>query len=312
MARANPAAAQNSNTQPGNLLDPAVIARFGSLELVTKQLMDGYVQGLHRSPHVGFALDFAQHRQYVPGDDVKRLDWRVYAKANRYYIKLYEVSTNLNAYIILDASGSMGYKGQNDPMSKFRYGQSVAAALAYLALHQQDSAGLITLQGGITNFIPPRSTAGHLMHLISVLESVTPENETPLSQLLHESAERIKRRGMVIIISDFFDKVEPLIHALHHLRHKRHDVVLMQVMSDDELTFPFRKWSRFENLERGDHRLRLDPALVRAQYMQAVGAHIKRLRQAVNGMAATHVLMNTSQPFDGALSQYLVHRMGRK
>src|SRR6185312_3173979 len=163
MTTANPA-------KGSSLLDPRVLQNIGKMELVARQVMDGFVQGLHRSPHVGFALDFAQHRQYVPGDDLKRLDWRIYAKSERYYIKQYEVSTNLRAHLVLDASGSMAYQGQSDAMSKFRYGQYLAACLAYLVLHQQDSAGLITFDNKVREFIPPRSAPSHLMRLLHALD----------------------------------------------------------------------------------------------------------------------------------------------
>lgn len=299
-------------TGPLSLLDPNALARIGKMELVAKQLMDGYVQGMHRSPHVGFALDFAQHRQYVPGDDIKRIDWRVYAKADRYYIKQYEVSTNLRAHIVLDASGSMGYQGASDAMSKFRYAQFITACLSYLILHQQDSAGLVTFDNKIREFIPPRSAATHLMRILRTLDNTRPDQESGISPILHEVAERINRRGMVIIISDLFDKADALVEAMHHLRHRRHEVLLMQVMANDELTFPFRKWSLFENLEKAGHRIKLDPAMMRAQYLENVSNHMKAIREVTSKLNINHVLLNTSEPFDAALSNYLAARMGWK
>src|SRR5678816_1267730 len=218
------AVAVSTPEAPGSLLDPKALAKIGKMELVARQLMDGYVQGMHRSPHVGFALDFAQHRQYVAGDDIKRIDWRVYAKADRYYIKQYEVSTNLRCHVVLDASGSMAYRGAADALGKFRYAQFVAACA--------------------------------------------------------------------------------IVQALHHLRHRRHEVLLMQVMADDELTFPFRKWSLFENLERQNHRVRLDPATTRAAYLASVARHQKTIRDAAGRLNVSHVLLNTSKPFDEALTNY--------
>src|SRR5687768_7887676 len=221
-----------------SLLEPAALAKLGKMELVARQVMDGYVQGMHRSPHVGFALDFAQHRQYVAGDDIKRIDWRVYAKADRYYIKQYEVSTNLRAHLVLDASGSMAYQGQGDAIGKFRYAQFVAACLAYLILHQQDSAGLVTFDNQVREFIPPRNAATHLMRLLRTLDETRVEGESGIAPLLHEVAERIPRRGMVILISDLFDSADALVEAFHHLRHRRHEVLVLQVMADDEINFP--------------------------------------------------------------------------
>ncbi|HEY8667932.1 MAG TPA: DUF58 domain-containing protein [Tepidisphaeraceae bacterium] len=300
--------------QPGfaSLLDPAALAKISKMELVSSRLMDGYVQGLHRSPHLGFALDFAQHRQYVPGDDIKRIDWRAYAKADRYYIKQYEVSTDLHAHIVLDASGSMAYQGAADVMSKFRYAQFVAACLSYLVLHQQDSAGLVTFDNKVREMIPARSTPSHLLQIVRTLDNTKAEKESAIAPLLHDIAERIKRRGIVIILSDFFDRPDAIIEALHHLRHKRHEVLMLHIMADDEIRFPFRKWSLFENLEQREHRLRLDPATMRTRYLENVASYMKVLREGVAKLAISHVLLNTSRPFDDALVTYLAGRMGKR
>jgi uncharacterized protein (DUF58 family) len=297
---------------PLSLLDPRALAKVSHMELVARQVMDGYVQGMHRSPHVGFALDFAQHRPYVPGDDIKRIDWRVYAKADRYYIKQYEVSTNLRCHVILDASGSMAYRGTGDAMSKFRYAQFVAACLCYLVLHQQDSAGLVTFDTKIRAYLPAKSNATHLMRLLRALDATRPSDESALAPILHEVADRVPRRGMVIVVSDLFDNAARIVEALHHLRHRRHEVLLLQIMADDELTFPFRKWSLFENLERQGHRERLDPATMRAQYLDNVNRHQKTIRDAAGRLNVSHVLLNTSRPFDQALTHYLAARVGWK
>jgi uncharacterized protein (DUF58 family) len=301
----------SSRLSAASLLEPSTLQKISKMELVARQLMDGYVQGMHRSPHIGFALDFAQHRQYVPGDDVKRIDWRAFAKSERYYIKQYEVSTNLRAHIVLDASGSMAYKGEHDPMSKFRYGQFIAACLSYLVLHQQDSAGLITFDNKVRDFIPPRSAPSHLMRILHALDQTKAEKESGIAPLLHEVAERISRRGLVIVISDLFDEAGPLIESLHHLRHKRHEVILLHVMAHDELEFPFRKWSLFENLERDNDRLRLDPARMRAMYLENVANHLRAVREAASKMNISHVLLDTSRPFDNAMAVYLAQRMGK-
>ncbi len=304
--------APSQNSGALSLLEPAALAKIGKMELVARQVMDGYVQGMHRSPHVGFALDFAQHRQYVPGDDIKRIDWRVYAKADRYYIKQYEVSTNLRCHVVLDASGSMGYRGPADPMSKFRYAQCVAACLSYLVLHQQDSAGLVTFDSKVRDFIPPKSSPTQLMRILRTLDETRTSGESGIAPLLHDVAERINRRSMVVLISDLFDKADELTHALHHLRHRRHEVLLMQVMSDDEITFPFRKWSLFENLERADHRVKLDPAYLRNVYLQNVSNHLKAIRDTALKLNVSHILLNTKEPFDTALMNYMAARMGWK
>jgi len=294
------------------LLDPRTLQKLGNLELVARQVMDGYVQGMHRSPHVGFALDFAQYRQYVPGDDIKRVDWRAFGKTERFYIKQYEVSTNLRAHIVLDASGSMAYQGKSDAMSKFRYAQYLAAFLSYLVLHQQDSAGLITFDTRVRDFVPSRSSPTHLMRLLRTLEATQAVGESAIGPLLHEVAERINRRGLVVIISDLFDESEALVEALHHLRFKRHEVILLQVVARDELEFPFRGWSLFENLEQPDDRLRLDPSVMRTVYQANMAAHLKAIREAAGRLDISHMLLDTTRPFDEALAGYLARRMGKK
>ena len=295
-----------------SLLDPRTLQKISKMELVARQVMDGYVQGMHKSPHIGFALDFAQHRPYTQGDDIKRIDWRVYAKADRYYIKQYEVTTNLRCHLVVDASGSMLYRGQNDSLSKFRYAQFVAACLSYIVLHQQDSAGLVTFDTKVRSFIPPKAAPSQLMRILRTLDGTTAENESGIAPILHEVAERIDRRAMVIVISDLFDKADKLIEALHHLRHKRHEVILMQVVANDELDFPFRKWSLFENLERPADRIKLDPSMMRQTYLRNLADHQKALKDGTARLHVSHLMLNTSRPFDEAMTAYLAARMGRK
>ena len=302
----------NTRSSGTSLLEPKQLQKISKMELVARQLMDGYMQGMHRSPHVGFALDFAQHRPYAPGDDIKRIDWRAFAKSERFYIKQYEVSTNLRAHIVLDASGSMAYHGRDDAMSKFRYGQYLAACIAYLILHQQDSAGLITFDRSVRDYIPPRSAPAHLMRLLHALDKSRAAGESAIAPILHDVAERIPRRGMVIIVSDLFDEAPALVEALHHLRHQRHEVILLHVMAHDELEFPFRKWSSFEDLENSKDRLRLEPALIRTIYLQNVAEHLKAIREAAGKLHVSHVLLDTSRPFDDALAVYLAQRRAKR
>jgi uncharacterized protein (DUF58 family) len=312
MALATQAAPPPDRAAGTSLLEPHALQRISKMELLARQVMDGYVQGMHKSPHVGFALDFAQHRPYVAGDDIRRIDWRVYAKADRYYIKQYEVTTNLRCHIVLDASGSMRYQGAGDALSKFRYAQFVAAALSYIVLHQQDAAGLVTFDNKVRSFIPSKSIPSQLMRILRTIDATTAEQESGIAPILHEVAERIDRRGMVVLISDLFEDAGKLIEAMHHLRHKRHEVILLQVMANDELDFPFRKWSLFENLERGAEKIRLDPALMRSNYLEALARHQQALKDGLAKLHVSHLLLNTSRPFDEVLSTYLAQRMGRK
>jgi uncharacterized protein (DUF58 family) len=322
----------NSNSElrtqnsASSLLDPRVLAGVNRLELMATQVMDGFVQGLHRSSHVGFALDFAQHRQYVPGDDIKRIDWRVYAKADRFYIKQYEVTTNLRATIVLDTSASMGYRGRGALLSKQRYGQLLAAALAYLVLHQQDAAGLVTCATRVQEWVPPRSMASHLLNITRALEQIAPaeggggggkagsadEQAQGIAPALHQVAERVGTRGMVVVISDFFAEMSALSDALHHLKQRRQEVLLLHVLDPDERTFPFKDMGDFENLEDPTDRLKLDPVLVRRAYLDALATHVHGLEQLAGKLHFSHALFDTATPMDEALIHYLARRMGSR
>jgi uncharacterized protein (DUF58 family) len=297
------------HTAASALLAPHLLSPISRLEMVARQVMDGYVQGLHRSAHLGFATDFAQHRQYVPGDDLKRIDWRVYAKVDRYYIRQYEVTTNLRAYLLVDASGSMGYRGPQDAMSKYRYAQFTAACLAYLLLHQQDSCGLITMDEKICDFIPARSTASHLITLARTLDARTLGVEGKISRTLHEAAERLRYRSMVIVISDLLEAADDIISALHHLRHRRHEVLLLQVLAHDEIAFPFRQWTLFKNMESAGHQLRLDPAVIRRNYLDALAAHRRAIEKACSDLRISYQLIDTRDSVDQALTAYLSTRL---
>lgn len=291
------------------LLAPELLSKISRLEMVARQVMDGYVQGMHRSAHLGFATDFAQHREYTPGDDLKRIDWRVYAKVDRFYIRQYEVSTNLRAHLVVDASGSMGYRGQADALSKYRYAQFTAACLAYLLLHQQDACGLITIDDRIQDFVPARSTASHLITLTRAMEARSTGAEGRLSRTLHEVADRIKQRSMVIVLSDLLEPAGDVVSALHHLRHRRHEVLVLQILSHDEITFPFRKWTLFRNMETAGHELRLDPAVVRRRYLDGLAAHRRMIENTCSDLRISHQLLDTRTSVDRALTAYLSTRL---
>ncbi len=288
------------------LIDPEALVKLGRLELIARQVVEGFVSGKHRSPFKGFSVEFAEHREYTPGDDLRDLDWRVYARSDRYYVKQYEEETNLRAYLLLDASGSMRYAG--DSVSKFRYGQFLAATLAHLMLHQQDAVGLVTFDEALRRYIPPRSRPSHLHVLLEEMERTEPGGETSLSSVLHYVAERIRRRGLVVLISDCFDDVESLMSGLHHFRHRKHEVVLLHVMAREELTFPFRSWSQFRCLEDASTRLMLDPASVRDEYLREVSAFLDELKRRCGEMEIDYVQLDTSTPYDDALVRYLAFR----
>ena len=297
------------STEPASyfqLIDPKALVKLGRLELIARRVVEGFVSGKHRSPYKGFSVEFAEHREYTPGDDLRHLDWRVYARSDRYYIKQYEEETNLRAYLLLDASGSMKYEG--DSISKFRYAQFVAATLSHLMLHQQDAVGLVTFDDEMRRYIPPRSRPSHLRVLLEEMEQTQPGGETSLSNVLHYVAERIRRRGLVILISDCFDDVDALVSGLHHFRHRKHEVILMHVMAREELTFPFRKWSQFRCLEMPSLRLMLDPASVRDEYLRRITTFLSELKRRCGEMEIDYVQLDTATPYDDALVQYLAFR----
>jgi len=299
------------------LLDPQALAKVHRLELVARGTVEGFVSGRHRSPYKGFSVEFAEHRQYVPGDDTRALDWRVYGRSDRYYIKQYIEETNLRALILLDASGSMRYTGSlsarhdGQALSKFRYGQYLAASLAHLMIHQQDAVGLATFDTKVRRYIPARSRASHLKILLQELAATDAGEETDLAPVFHDLAERIHRRGLVVIISDLFDDVAEVLRALHHFRYRKHEVLLLHVMAEEELTFPFDRWSVFRNLERQDHRLQLDPLAVKSEYLQRLKRFVRRLEIACGQMDIDYVQLSTRNSFDVALAHYLARRMAR-
>jgi len=300
-----------------HLLDPQALLKVHRLELIARGVVEGFVSGRHKSPYKGFSAEFAEHREYAPGDDIRTLDWKVYGKTDRYYVKQYEEETNLRCLILLDASGSMGYTGRRaarhdgEPASKFRYAQFLAATLAHLMIDQQDAVGLATFDTRIRRYVPARARNTHLRGILEELHATRSGGESAMAPILHELAERMHRRGLAVVISDLFDQVEPLLEALHHFRYRKHEVLLLHVMAEEELTFPFEQWTRFRDLEVAGRNLNVDPLGLRGAYLDHLGRHIARLRQAAGQMNIDYVQLSTAQPFDVALARYLAKRMSR-
>src|SRR5438067_659628 len=246
--------------------DPSALARYGGLGFVAKSVVEGFLTGVHKSPYKGYSVEFAEHRQYYPGDEIRHIDWRVLGKTDRLYIKEYEEETNLKAYLLVDASGSMAYRGKQ--RSKFEYAQHVAACLAYLMLHQLDAVGLVTHDTRIRQILPPRANAKHLLRVLQILETTRPGGETALAPLWHELAgHQIRRRGMVVILSDCFDNPDRLLLALKHFRHRKHEVILFHVLAPEEIEFPYRRPTQFLDLEQAPRQLLVDPARLRTDYL---------------------------------------------
>ncbi len=290
-------------------LDPTALARFGRLELIARLVVEGVMSGLHKSPFKGFSVEFAEHRQYGPGDEIRHIDWRAFGKSDRYYVKEYEEETNLKAYLVVDSSGSMAYGGRT--VSKFEHARRLAASLAYLMVSQRDAVGLVTFDDSVRSLIPPRSAPGHFSVLCKALEETKTGGEAPLSGILHTLAERVRRRGLVVILSDGFDKVDELTSALRHLRHRRHEVLFLHVLAPEEEEFPFRRPSRFRNLERTDDTLRVDPNALRAAYLERFGAFCETLKERARAMNVDYHRASTAEPVETTLLDYLASRSRR-
>ncbi|GIW81949.1 MAG: hypothetical protein KatS3mg105_3756 [Gemmatales bacterium] len=290
--------------------DPSALAKYGRLTMVARSVVEGFLTGVHKSPYKGFSVEFAEHRQYYPGDEIRHIDWRVYGKTDRYYIKEFEEETNLKAHLLVDASGSMAYRGQH--ISKFQYAQYIAGSLAYLMLHQLDAVGLITHDTKVRQMVRPRANAKHLMNLLHLLEQTEPGGETSMAPIWHELAGQIKRRGLIIILSDCFDNLPALLRALRHFRFRRHEVILFHILAPEEIEFPFRKWTQFRNLENSDHKLLVDPQQLRKEYLKNFNAYCAELRQKVGQMQIDYHLLRTDEPVDRALGIYLTKRQRQR
>jgi uncharacterized protein (DUF58 family) len=287
-------------------LDPKVLAKLERLDLKARLIVEGFISGLHQSPFHGFSVEFAQHREYAPGDDVRRIDWKVYARSDRHYIKEYEEETNLVAYVLLDISESMRYA--SGAVSKLDYGCYVAASLVYLMLQQRDSVGLVLFDDAVRRFVSDSSKPGHRVELIAALENIRPEGRTELGQVLHYMVGQVRRRGMIIVISDLLTDPDRLLNGLKHLRHRRHEVIVFHVLDEHELTFPFRELTLFKGMEGYPH-LFTEPRALRDQYLRELNAFLDRIRRECLETQIDYQRLSTADPLDVALSSYLATRM---
>ncbi|HLJ95822.1 MAG TPA: DUF58 domain-containing protein [Gemmataceae bacterium] len=293
---------------PQRYLDPLILAKVRSLELQARLIVEGYLSGMHKSPYHGFSVEFAQHREYVPGDDIKHVDWKVYGRTGRFYLKQYDVETNVVCWLVLDISESMQYRSGS--VSKYDYACMVAAALAYLILNQQDSVGLVTFDEEIRKFLRPSSQPSYLKQLIQVMNVGAAREKTRLAPIFHDLAERIGRRALVIILSDLFDDVPELLAGLKHLRHKRHEVVVFHILDEAELDFPFQQATLFRGLEQYPELL-TDPRSLRQGYLDEVQAYLLELQRGCRGQNIDYVRLRTDADLGIALSSYLAHRLAR-
>ena len=285
-------------------LQPEAIQRIARLEIRARQIVEGFLSGQHRSPFFGQSVEFAQHREYASGDDVRRIDWKVWSKTDRHYIKEYEEETNLRCTILLDCSKSMRYTA---PWSKFDYAATGAASLAYLLQQQQDAVGLVAFNNKVQKHLPSSSHPNHLKLLMHELENLQVDDQTDVSRVFPELAQQIRRRGMVVLFSDLFTDIPTLSEALRQFRLRRHEVIVFQVMHDDELTFPFEDNTLFRGLEM-NVQLHTEPLALRRSYLENVNNFLENVRKTCASAGIDYVLMNTKDPLDAVLGTYLTFR----
>jgi len=298
-------------TQVGyQYFQPEQFARLSNLNVLARKMVEGFVTGLHRSRHHGFSVEFAEHREYAPGDDVRHLDYVTWARTDRYYIKQYEQHTNLRAHILLDTSGSMAYS-YGDAPSKFTYGAYLAACLAYLMARQQDLVGLVAFDEQVRQQIGPGSTPAHLDRIFRALERVQPTGQTALAETCHHLAQTIAKRGLIVVISDFYDDTDAVLNALQHFVYKKHQVIVFHVLDPSELALPFRTITSFVDMETR-RRVQVDPRAVRQAYRRAVDEFVGRYRRECSDRRIEYVLTPTDTPYDRMLLSYLSRRKGSR
>ena len=284
-------------------VDPSALARIRNLELLARTVVDGFINGLHRAPHLGFSLDFAEHRGYEPGDDLRRVDWRVFARTDRYYVKQFEADSNANLVVALDVSTSMRYASAG--VTKLDYGRFLAASLLYFSHRQRDRVGLVTFDKEIVEYVPP--SARHLEFGLYALDRVADGRPGTLAAPMLRLTERLVRRGIIVVISDFYDEPDAIANAIRPLRYRGHDVIVFHVLDPAELDFPFGEAASFEDLETGD-RMPIVPAAARERYQALVRQHTEALGRLFTDSRIDYALFNTSVPLDHALFHYLSAR----
>jgi len=288
-------------------LDFEVLARISNMQLLAKVVVEGFLLGLHRSPYRGFSVEFAEHRQYSPGDEIRYIDWKVYAKTDRHYVKQFEEETNLACHIVLDASNSMDYRSGEKHPTKLDYAARLTACLAYFIMNQRDAVGLSIFDRKIREWLPARLRHSHLQRILASLDGLKPEGETDIAKPLHDLAEGIKRRGLVILISDLLDEPDGILSALQHFRFAGHDLLVFHVMDPAELTFPFQTMTEFTDLETREKTL-VSPDGMRPVYLEELRKHLSRIEKGCADLKADYKLMNASTPLELALSEYLYRR----
>jgi uncharacterized protein (DUF58 family) len=291
---------------PRRFLHPQTIARISRLDLRARQVVEGFISGMHKSPVFGHSIEFVQHREYTTGDDIRHLDWKVWSKTDRFYIKQYEAETNLRNNLVVDVSESMHYG--RGALNKYEYGCTAAACLSYLLLRQQDAVGCLTFDDRVRHIIPPRSQMTHLDAICGAMDTSRPRDKTDILGILRRVTESLPARGMVTIISDFLVDREPLVKGLEMLCQRKHDILVFHVLDDDEMTFPFTGTTRFEGMEELPHLL-CDPRALREGYIEALEEYLVEVRRGCTRLGIDYQLVRTGDYLDAILSKFLHHRM---
>ncbi len=286
--------------------EPEKVARLRNLSVLARQAVEGFISGLHRSPHRGFSVEFSEHREYTPGDDLRHMDWVAWGRTDRYYIKQYEQETNLRAYILLDVSRSMDYR-HAAPITKFAYGAYLSACLSYLMCRQQDVVGMIAFDDRQRFHLPPGSTPAHLDRLFTHLEATQPGRRTAIGATFHRLAETIAKRGLVIVLSDLHDEPSDILRALQHFVYKKHQMIVFHLLDPAELDFPFRQMVSLVDMET-DERVQVDPRTVREAYLDEMRRFVDRYRTECGDRGIEYVLTPTDTPYDRMLLDYLARR----
>ncbi|MCK4338477.1 MAG: DUF58 domain-containing protein [Candidatus Cloacimonetes bacterium] len=288
-----------------DFLNPEIVAKLDRFEIRARLIVEGFITGLHKSPYHGFSVEFLEHREYLPGDSIKHIDWKVFAKSDRYFIKKFEEETNLKAYILIDCSKSMGFTSQK--ISKLEYGKTLASALSYLMISQQDAVGLLSFSEEIRSYIPPRSAKTHLNTLFHELADLIPQYTTNTAAILHNLADRIKKRGLIILISDLLDEPEEIMMGLQHFRHQKHEVVVFHLLDKQELNFKYNRKTKFIDMETGEELI-TQPWEIKKMYLKKMEEMKKFFSSKCHNSYIDYVPINTSTPYDKALFAYLIKR----
>ncbi len=288
-------------------LEPEVVSKLKGMDLKARLVVEGFIAGMHKSPYHGFSVEFAEHRQYMPGDNISDIDWKVYAKSDRYYIKQYEEETNLKAYLLLDCSKSMAYSSDPKRVHKLDYAGMLSGALSYMLLRQRDAVGIVTFDEKIRQYIPPRSKKGHLHVLLNEIAKQVPSESTDISNALHEMAERIKRRGLIILMSDLLDEPDKILSGLKHFRYNNHEVIVFHILDPRERDFAFSKEAIFKDMETGEEITTL-PYQIKKDFASQVQEFSDKIATTCRASNIDYVPIDTSMSFDKALYAFLAKR----